>query len=339
MIMNSRERIVATLTGAALDRRAFIPGLSLYGARLTQCPLDRYYSDPLAYAAGQTAVRELFAPDALFAPFVFAKIAAAFGCQIRAVSESAPNVRRAAISSIDELDRLRIPDLDTSPDLAYFCEAVRHMVAEHGGTVPVAVALPSPTDLPALILGMDSWMETVLFDRDNAWRVVDLIGPFVVRFVNRMFELGADFAVMPCAFGSPALVTREIAEMFSKPVLAQTLAQFAGPVIFHHGGAPLLPFLDLFVDLPKLAGVAIDHLDDLAQSRAILGPDLTLLGGVFGPGLAALSMAEIEASCRDILANRSMDPHFILCTSGPDIPYHTPPENILALRAAVEKQR
>jgi uroporphyrinogen decarboxylase len=335
--MNSRERIVATLTGAPLDRRAFIPGLSLYGARLTGCPLDRYYSDPIAYVAGQTAVREAFAPDVLFAPFVFAKIAAAFGCQIRAVSESAPNVRRGAISSVAELDQLRVPDLDTSPELVYFCEAVRRLVAEHGSTVPVAVALPSPTDLPALILGMDTWMETVLFDRDSAWRVIELIGPFIVRFVNRMFELGADFAVMPCAFGSPALVTREIAEMFSKPVIVDALAQFAGPVIFHHGGAPLLPFLDLFVNLPNTVGVVIDHLDNLAQSRAILGPDLTLLGGVFGPGLASLSAAEIEALCQNILADRQSDSHFILCTSGPDIPYHTPPENIMALRTAVEK--
>lgn len=337
--MNSRDRIVATLTGAPFDRRAFIPGLSLYGARLTGCSLERYYCDPLAYVAGQTAVREVFSPDVLFAPFVFAKIAAAFGCQMRAVPESAPNIWRAAISSVAELDLLCIPDLDTSPDLAYFCDTVQRMVTQHGSTLPIAVALPSPTDLPALILGMDTWMETVLFDRDNAWRVVDLIGTFIVRFANRMFELGADFAVMPCAFGSPALVTREVAEMFSKPVLVQTLAQFAGPVIFHHGGAQILPFLDLFVDLPRLAGVAIDHLDDLARSRATLGPDLTLLGGVFGPGLAALNSAEIETLCLNILANRCTDPHFILCTSGPDIPYHTPPENILALRAAVEKQK
>jgi uroporphyrinogen decarboxylase len=335
--MNSRERVVATLAGKPLDRRAFILPLSLYGARLTQCPLDRYYSDPFAYVAGQAAVRETFSPDALFAPFVFAKIAAAFGCQIRAVPESAPNVRRGAISSVTELDQLRVPDLDTSPDLIYFWEAIRRMVTEHGSTVPIAVALPCPTDLPALILGMDTWMETLLFDRDNAWRMVDFIRPFIVGFANRMFELGADFAVMPCAFGSPALVTREIAEMFSKPVMVETLTQFTGPVIFHHGGAPFLRFLDLFVDLPNVVGIVVDHLDDLSQSRAILGPDLTLLGGVFGLGLASSSAVGIETLCRNILADRHVDPHFILCTSGPDIPYHTPSENILALRAAVEE--
>ena len=40
--MNSMERIQATLAGKPLDRRAIAPVLGLYGARLTNCPLERY---------------------------------------------------------------------------------------------------------------------------------------------------------------------------------------------------------------------------------------------------------------------------------------------------------
>ena len=61
--MNSMERIQAALAGKPVDRRAIAPVLGLYGARLTNCPLDQYYTDPAAYARGQSAVRETFQPD------------------------------------------------------------------------------------------------------------------------------------------------------------------------------------------------------------------------------------------------------------------------------------
>ena len=62
-IMNGFDRIQATIEGRPLDRRAFIPVLSLYGARLTDCPLEQYFSDPKAYTEGQIAVYREFEPD------------------------------------------------------------------------------------------------------------------------------------------------------------------------------------------------------------------------------------------------------------------------------------
>jgi hypothetical protein len=146
--MNSMERLQCLMAGAMADRRMFTLPLSLYGAGLTGCPLEQYYNDPAAYARGQAAVRETFQPDVLFGPLVVAALAEAFGSRVRYSDKVAPVVSAPAIGSAAEWERLPIPDPDRHPRLLYLREALRRVVAEQGGEVPIAAVLVPPIDLP-----------------------------------------------------------------------------------------------------------------------------------------------------------------------------------------------
>ena len=334
--MNSMERIQATLAGKPLDRRAIAPVLGLYGARLTNCPLEEYYTDPVAYAAGQSAVRETFQPDVLCAPLAFASIGAAFGSELVFLDTESPNLRRPAVQSVEEWDSLVVPDPDAHPRLLYFRDTIRLMAAEHGGEVPIAMVIPIPADIPELVMGLESWLETVLFDPAGARRVMDKIIPFYVRLVNGFFAAGATFVVMPCGFASPAIVTREIVTTFTRPILAQALDQLCGPVVLHNVGAPILAHLDLLTGLPSVAAYIVDQRDDLARARAVVGPDCVLFGGLDCANVGRMTASEVANRCRAILEERRHDARFVLGTSGPDVAWNTPPENILAMRNAAE---
>ena len=72
--MKSLDRYRATLAGKPLEHCIVAPVLSLYGARLTGCPLERYYTEADAYARGQAAIYATLQPDILFAPFALAHI-------------------------------------------------------------------------------------------------------------------------------------------------------------------------------------------------------------------------------------------------------------------------
>jgi uroporphyrinogen decarboxylase len=328
---------MATLAGKLLDRRAFVPVLSLYGAQLTNCPLDQYYSDPAAYALGQAAVCEAFAPDVLCGPFAFALIGAAFGSELTIYADQAPNIRRPAIQSLAEWERLTLPDPDTHPRLLFFREAIRRMAAELQGQAPIAAVLPPPIDLPALIMGMEAWLDLVLFDRAGAERVLAKVTPFFVRLANCLFADGAAFVVLPSGFTSPAVLMREVVESFARPALDRALAQLSGPTVLHHVGAPLLAHLDLLTGMPSTVAFVLDQQDNLSKARHVIGLEPVLFGGPQGPSLARMTAAQVEMFCLAMLEERRLakDPHFILCTSGPDVPLHTPPENIHAMRKAV----
>lgn len=334
--MTGNERIRATLAGTAVDRRAFAPVLGLYGARLTGCPSEQYYTNPAAYARGQTAVRETFQPDVLCAPLAFASIGAAFGGELRFLVNDVPNLRRPALPSVAEWDTLVWPDPDTHPRLLFLREALRRVAEEHGDQVPIAMVIPEPVDIPGLILGLDVWLETVLFDTGGARRVMETVAPFYVRLVNGFFASGTAFVAMPCGMASPSVVTREIVTTFTRPILAEVLAQLRGPVILHNVGARLLPHLDLLTGLPSVVGFILDERDDLGRARQVVGAEPVLFGGLDCVHLAEMTGAEVASGCHAVLQDRRQDRRFVLGTSGPDVPWSTPPENIHAMRKAVE---
>jgi len=336
--MNGAERLQATLAGRPVDRRAFLPVLSLYGARLTECSLDRYYSDPEAYARGQAAVRETFQPDALCAPFDFAGLAEAFGCELQTFEEAAPNIRRPAVRTASEWDDLTLPDPDEHPRLLYLRETTRRMAAAHRGEVTIVAILPPPTDIPMLVMGIEAWMETVLFDPEGTRRVIEKVTPLFLCLADRLFAEGASLIVLPSGFLSPTIVPREVVMGFSRAELVKTLARLHGPIVLHHAGAPLLAHLDLLVGFPSVVAYVLDERDDLGQARRIVGSDPVLLGGPMGPSLPSRAVCEVEETCRAVLDDRRHDPRFILCTGGPDVPWETPAENIHAMREVAESR-
>lgn len=337
--MNCYERIHGTLQGLPLDQRAFIPVLSLYGARLTDCPLEQYYSDPVAYTAGQIAVNEEFKPDVLFGPFAFALIGAAFGSEIKKSRFQPPNISKPAVSTLEEWDKRVLPDPDSNPHLLYFRESIRLMAKEFAGNVPVAACLPAPIDIPALVFGMEGWMDLLLFDTKGAERVLEKVNHFFITIANTLFKEGAMIAFLPCGYASPAVLMREPVERILRPALDKALSKIKGPAVLHHCGATFLAHLDILSGLPAAVGFALSYEEDLSKARQVLGAGPVLLSGPHGPSLEEMEKDQIYDICESILLGRDKekDPHFILVTLGADVPYNTPPENLHAMREAVAK--
>ena len=333
--MNSKERVLNILQGNVVDQRPFTALLSLYGAGLTGCPLREYYADAAAYARGQTAVRETFQPDILFSPFLLVALGEAFGADAKYFDNAPPNLLRPAITSAEEIAHVAVPDIDAHPRLLYIRESIRRIAESHGSEVVAAAILLSPVDLPLMIMGLDNWMETVLFDEDGVQRMLDVTIPFFLQYANALLEDGADVLVLPAAFLTPSLVPPDVVERFTLPVLRDVFAGVQGPIVIHHAGGPFLKFLDRFSGLPNVVGFVLDHQDDLCAAREKAGPDVTLLGGLDGPNVGKGTPEEIEAQCLALLKNRQNDPRFILGTSGPDVALTTPLENIRAMRQAV----
>jgi len=339
--MNSMERLQATIRGSDKDRCAVSLTLSLFGARLIQCPLKTYYTDASCYSQGQEAVRRLCHPDLLFGPFALPLEARAFGSEIHFFDQNPPNLRRPAWKSIHDVNRLKLPDLDSDPTMLYFFNTVRHMKKIHGSEIPIAAITLSPVDLPAMLFGIHGWLESVLFFQDEAQRIMEKLIPYCKKKINRFMESGAAFIVFPCAFANPSIITREIAETTMLPVLNETFSESKGPLVIHSSGAALIPFLDLFCDLPGVSGFVLNAGEDIRLARQKTGPEKILIGNVEGPTLVNRTSEAIEQTCRQALEDYGDDSRFILGTTGADIAYDTPLSNIqvFAKASAALKRR
>lgn len=333
--MNGRERVGRLLSGQPVDRRPFAPVLSLYGARLTYQDARTYYTDPKAYASGQRAVMDLLEPDVVFAPFMLTAEGAAFGGEEHFLEQHPPNLKAPVIRSAADIGRVRPPDVAKHPRLLFVREAVRRLKDTAGQRAMVCGICLSPVDSAAMVLGIEGWLEALLFDPAGALAVLDLTTPFFVEWANALLADGADFLALPVAFANPAIVTEDMLRSSILPVLEKAFAQVRGPIVFHHGGAPIGSFLPLLKNLPNVIGFALDARDDLAAARAVLGPGKLLLGNVDGPTLADFTPEQVRTRAQAALGAAGDDPCFVLATSSADVPWNTPPANLLALRDAV----
>ena len=333
--MNCIERVFAAVEGKPVDRPAVTLTLSLYGAKLTGCPIEEYYSNPQAFANGQSAVNEEFQPDMLFTPFALATEGEAFGSKVAYPNNYAPNIARPAVGSAEEAARLSIPDVDSHPRLLFIRESIRLMAAQHGGKVPIVGVMFSPIDLPALIMGIDAWLDTLLFDEALAKRVIDMTTRFFIKWANALLSDGANLLIFPCNFSNPEIVTEKILKEVAIPVYQEAFSQVKGPMVIHHGGARIAPFLAHYNSLPNVAAFVIDSRDTFHESRQKVGANRVLLGNIDGPTLLKKDPETISEECNKLLSDRCNDRHFIMATSNADVAYDTPIENIHAMvRAA-----
>lgn len=339
MNLSSLERIAAILEGRPPDRPAYTLTLSLYGARLTACPLTEYYRNPASYLKGQEKVVERFDPDILFAPFALTLEAEAFGSELIFIPDNPPNIRKPVFRNPEDFSGLECPEISARPGLSYLLESVRLLSKKYGDQKPVCAVLTAPVDLPALIMGIDMWIETLLFHEHPAQEILDKTSRHFIAFANALLDAGAGFIALPTVFTHPSFLYKKLIDERMLPLLHAAFSQVKGPIVLHHGGNTLVPLLTDYLALPNVAAFALDHRDSPAEARRIVGPERLLLGNLNGPTLSSLPLDKIMAQVNRILEYRKDDPRFIFCTSSADIPWNTPPETLLAIVERIRSER
>ena len=326
--MTSLERVIAALQGTKTDRRAFTMTLSLYGAKLTGCPLTEYFTNPEKYAEGQAMVLERCRPDIIFTPFSLALEARAFGSEVVFLPQNPPYIKKPFIRNPNDIGKIKVPDIENHEALLYIRTATRLLADKFGGTIPICGVLTSPMDLPAIIMGMDGWLEMLLFDRRKTATMISLMSEYFVGMANGMFDNGISFLAIPMMFTNPRLVFEKTVAGVVVPALAEMFGKLKGPVVFHHGGNPLAAYLHHYSTLPNVGGFVLDQHDDFSEAREIVGETVLLLGNLDGPSLGRISPEQAVEKARKIIDDRKGDAHFIFATSAADVAWDTPLETI-----------
>jgi uroporphyrinogen decarboxylase len=252
------------------------------------------------------------------------------------VPDSPPIVSRPALKSARDILDLNRPDVDHDANLRYLVESVQAVVADQGGTRPVAAPIASPSDLPILLMGMENWLQVLLFEPDSAAAWSALALDHFEALAAAYFKAGASFLVTPVMMVNPLLVDSTMAKRLIIPLLRRAFSRLGGPIVFHHGGNRIAKCIGTLKDLPNLAGFVVDEGDSLSAVRRCLGPDMLLLGNLSGPHCSRRSAEDVQRRVGSIMTNREGDAKFILASSGADIPFDTDPSVLAGIRRTVE---
>ncbi len=329
--MNSYERITMTLQGLPVDRTPVIAVLGIYGCPMIQQSIQSVYSNHDLYCKSQEITQEVFQPDCLISPFDYSIIAEAFGCEVAWYDNQAPNIKKYRFKNGIDLLKAPLPGIEKTGRLGLALQITKTLSKKYNKQIPVFSIVPGPLSVPALLLGLENWIEIVLFNEKLKEEVLEHLNRFYVNWCNRLLSSGCMALVITEGIATEEIMNHDLFKSILYSHLRESFNKIKGPIIFHHTGGRILHNLDLISDLPNVIGIAISSKDDIQDSIKKIKNNQLIIGNIDNLSMPSMSEEEIYTKSIDLLEKNQNRGRFVLSNSGADIPINTPIKNIHAM--------
>jgi len=323
--MTHMERIGAVMTGQKPDRTPYGVVTSVFGAKLANIDLEEYYRKPGLYAQGQAAVCDVLDPDIIFGPFVFAYEAAALGADVVPQFQAAPNIRKPAYPTVKDALAGLGQDTLGHDCVAFLIEAVRALADTNNVDRLLVAPIISPVDLPILLVGIEAWLDALLFDKPAALELLQYTQEHFCALAQAYADAGAKILAIPMMMANPEILDENSIRQLLLPQLTLAFQALPIPIVFHHGGNRLADKLDLFLELPNIAGFLLGETDAWTVARQKVGPERVLLGNISGPHFDAYGPEGLRKRLEKLAEDRKTDGRWIFSNAGAEVPYRTEP--------------
>lgn len=337
--MTGVERLAATMRGAPADRIPVFCNMLDQGARELGMPLREYYARGEHVAEGQLRMRERLGYDNVWGLFYVGKEAELLGCRsIRFAHDGPPNVEHLVIEGDGDIARFEVPaDITELPAFEEQRNCMHALRREVGGANVICVYVTATPTLPALLMGMDRWMELLLMgDPGLCGELLAKCHQFVVQEITALRDLGADVVVYSNPMGSTEFVPRKVVTERVLPWVERDVGA-VGPdgVVYYAGTARMRDVIAETRDRTGLGAWYLSPLDDVAASKAVVGEAGLTCAPINDIRLIAWSAGEAREEVRRILEAGMPGGPFLFGTGV--MPYAIPDDTVRAmLEAAYE---
>ncbi len=333
--MTAVERCETVIAGGIPDRVPTELHDFMVAARKSGLPFPEFMRNGEAIAEGHLADWREFGHDMLLVDNGTATLAEACGVGVELLEDSAPVSMAPAIESLDDIDKLVLPDPAISPALAESLKATRIIAGEVGdeGWI-MGVADQGPFSLASMILGMEEFLVAQMDPgaRDKLHRLLDFCEEAFYRYAVAQIEAGAHVTSMGESIAGPDVcspaIYREIAWPHERNVTQRLLKD--GVRLQNHicgNATKIVP------DMVETGAVilGLDYKCDLAEIKAATQGRTTIVGTIDPSEIVARgSAADVTDAAREELAVLAPGGGLIL-GAGCAIPPDTPDENLHAL--------
>lgn len=326
--MTGPERVMAALAGVMTDRPPYGLVCGSLGARLAGDEPERAFVDPELYVRGQEAASALLDPDIVFTPFALAYEAVAYGGELAPQRGAVLNLRRPPFKAAREAAaalRAAATPLG-APGIRFMLEATERLADSAAGSRMVVAPIASPVDFPALLIGIEAWLDALLFDPDAASELASAAVEHFAALAEAYAAAGAHALASPVMFVNPSILDERRVRELALPILKEGFGRSPLPIVFHHGGNPLGRYLGMLGGLPRVAGFVLGERDVYADARAAIGAGPLLMATVPGPAFAAFTPDTLRARLASLSGLRGGDPAWGFTNAGAELPAETAPE-------------
>jgi len=333
------ERFGALMQGKLPDRVPVICNLLEQGARELGISIKEYYSKGEYVAEGQLKLREKFGYDNLWGFHYTARQAEMLGSRKTIFSEDGPpNVGHMIIKDYADIEKLEIPeDLSEMPAFVEQAKTIQILKQEQGGKYPVLSAVTASFSLPAILMGINAWLELLLMGPESIRNeLLAKCSVYCEKSIAALRDAGADMI----AYINPVATATFInVEQFKNLALKWIVKDFqevgSMGIVYFNGGGRLNPMLDLIIANTGISSYYISPLDDVGAAKKIIKGRGLLAAAINDIKLINWTKPEIENEVKRIMDAGSPGGSFIFGTLL--MPYLIPEENIKIMLEAAYK--
>ncbi len=336
-MITGMDRLTAAVNGTTSDRIPVFCNLIDQGAKELGMPLKQYFSKGEYVAEAQLRMHEKYGYDNIWSLFYVGKEAELLGCRrIIFAAEGSPNVGEMILKNYDDIHKLQVPDdLTGHPAFEEPLKCLKILRKEVGGRYPICAYVTASMTLPAMLIGMEKWMELFLLGpaevRDE---LLTKCSDFFRKEIAAYRAAGADILVYANAFGSTDFIPMNLFRVRSLYWMKRDL-QPGGTngLVYYCGGARMNPVIDQVIEQLGISTFYLSPLDDLAEGKKIINGRALTCGVINDIKLIDWSKEEIRTEVKRMLAAGMPGGKFLFGTLV--MPYAIPEENIRTMLEAV----
>jgi len=339
---NSIERMLRTLNFQPIDR---VP-VDLHNFMLTPKYLGvtdyaDFYRNGEAMAEGQVKAWKRFGHDVLLVENGTAALAEACGVQVIYQEDSAPVASQPAISSLDEVDKLSMPDPYKDPLLSELLKSTRMVVDEIGDQAfVIGRGDQGPFSLACEIRGLSEFLLDLALgeELEKVHQLLEFCLDVSERYCLAQIEQGAHATSIGDSPSGPDLISPQYYREFAYPYVERLVQRMKKRdiILAYHICGNATPIIS---DMVRSGAdiIEIDQKSDQVAVKEVATGKATLLGPIDPSEVMTFGTPElVEEKCLEALDNLAPGGGFIL-GPGCALPPTTPDENIDAMIEIVKK--
>jgi uroporphyrinogen-III decarboxylase len=332
-MITAMDRLAAAIKGEKSDRIPVFCNLLDQGAAELGLSLQEYYSNGEYVAEAQLKMLQKYGHDNVWSLFYVGKEAELLGCKkILYASDGPPNVEDFVIKSLDDVGKLEVPaDVSAHPVFAESQKCLRILRRAVGGKNPICAYITSTMTLPAILMGMDKWMELLFIGpADVRDELLAKCHEFFIKEVAAYRNAGADVFIYSNPFGSLDLVPLNYFKRHSLPWIEKDIAAVGiEGMVYYCGMARFNKVIETVIDRTHLGVFYISPLDDLAESKRIIAGKCLVCGVINDIKLVDWSVDEVRNEVKRIIDVGMPGGKFLFGTGV--MPLKIPERNIRAM--------
>jgi uroporphyrinogen decarboxylase len=242
---------------------------------------------------------------------------------------------------LDDIAKFEIPtDITQHPSWQTTADCLAGLRSEVGATHPICAYITASTTLPAILMGMEKWLELFLLGpadlRDDLLRKCS---DFVRQQMAALRAAGANVLVYSTPFGSPNFISKDKIKKTVLPWMQRDLQPGGtADVVYYCGMAPFNNVIDLVFDELNIKAHYISPLADLAEAKRLINTRGLTCGVIDDIKMIHWTEEQTRAEVKRIIDIGKPGGHFLFGTGV--MPLAIPEANIRAmLDAAFEYGR